>query len=239
MLFRSRSRYWVSGLILTIFPSQAHIPELGNDLWRQRGEGILTEMFHDNLGALLVGHLCRRSLRRHHICQVALHRNRDRQTVASSPLDECPPDHVVFGTTSPVAGVSLGPKRLDCHRPTGPANDRLPLAGWGFYESGHRGLQGVRLYLVCTRCTRTVPEIVPEPQCTIQHSIFQYPRIILKLQLFISFCWTYFFINLVPGGGVEPPRPCDRRILSPHLDLLKLRILFVHMHLQLTGNEGR
>jgi hypothetical protein len=49
-----------------------------------------------------------------------------------------------------------------------------------------------------------------------------------------SFCFL-----LVPGGGVEPPRPCDRRILSPHLDLLKLRILFVHMHLQLTGNEGR
>jgi hypothetical protein len=23
------------------------------------------------------------------------------------------------------------------------------------------------------------------------------------------------FILLVPGGGVEPPRPCDRRILSP------------------------
>ena len=23
------------------------------------------------------------------------------------------------------------------------------------------------------------------------------------------------FIILVPGGGVEPPRPCDRRILSP------------------------
>jgi hypothetical protein len=24
------------------------------------------------------------------------------------------------------------------------------------------------------------------------------------------------FILLVPGGGVEPPRPCDRRILSPY-----------------------
>jgi hypothetical protein len=23
------------------------------------------------------------------------------------------------------------------------------------------------------------------------------------------------FFSLVPGGGVEPPRPCDRRILSP------------------------
>ena len=23
------------------------------------------------------------------------------------------------------------------------------------------------------------------------------------------------FVLLVPGGGVEPPRPCDRRILSP------------------------
>ena len=28
-------------------------------------------------------------------------------------------------------------------------------------------------------------------------------------------------IWLVPGGGVEPPRPCDRRILSPNLTILQ------------------
>ena len=30
-----------------------------------------------------------------------------------------------------------------------------------------------------------------------------------------------FFVLLVPGGGGEPPRPCDRRILRPNLGVLQ------------------
>jgi hypothetical protein len=45
------------------------------------------------------------------------------------------------------------------------------------------------------------------------------------------------FILLVPGGGVEPPRPCDRRILSPlRLPVppsRRISILSVLLHLAL------
>ena len=92
--------------------------------------------------------------------------------------------------------------------------------------------RGVRLYLVCARCTRTVPEIVPEQQCTIQHSIFYQPRPILEFCLFISFCWVYFSIMLVPGGGVEPPCPEGRRILSPLRYFRKRPVFFLYKDLR-------
>jgi hypothetical protein len=44
-------------------------------------------------------------------------------------------------------------------------------------------------------------------------------------------------IVLVPGGGVEPPRPCDRRILSPYL--LQIRDLRLYYLQQLTGCDGK
>ncbi len=44
------------------------------------------------------------------------------------------------------------------------------------------------------------------------------------------------FIILVPGGGVEPPRGCPRRILSPYL--LQTLDLWLYYLQQLTGRDG-
>ena len=42
---------------------------------------------------------------------------------------------------------------------------------------------------------------------------------------------------MVPGGGVEPPRPCDRRILSPYL--LQIIDLLLYYLQQLTGCDDK
>ena len=60
--------------ILTLFPSQARITKVGNDLGRQGSKGIFAQMFDDNLGASQIGRLCGRTLRRHNIRQIAFHR---------------------------------------------------------------------------------------------------------------------------------------------------------------------
>jgi len=41
---------------------------------------------------------------------------------------------------------------------------------------------------------------------------------------------------VVPGGGVEPPRGCPRRILSPYL--LQIKDLQLYYLQQLTGDNG-